>query len=143
MKRCMGLDIGNKTIGVAVSDMLKITAQGLTTIKRESLEKDFEALLKIIKDYNVDTVVSGMPKNMNGTIGPQGEIVKTFMEKFSRKIDLEKIKIEFWDERLTTVAAQRCLIEADVSRKKRKQVVDKLAAVLILQGYLDSKSFKI
>lgn len=143
MKRCMGLDIGNKTIGVAVSDMLKITAQGLTTIKRESLEKDFEALLKIIKDYNVDTVVSGMPKNMNGTIGPQGEIVKTFMEKFSKKIDLEKIKIEFWDERLTTVAAQRCLIEADVSRKKRKQVVDKLAAVLILQGYLDSKSFKI
>lgn len=133
----MGLDIGDKTIGVACSDLMGITAQGITTIRRESKKKDLDELKKIISEQNVYKIVSGLPKNMNGDIGPQGEKVIKFCDILKEELGLE---IEFWDERLTTVAAHRTLIEADVSRKKRKQVVDKLAAVIILQGYLDFKS---
>ncbi|SHH06916.1 Holliday junction resolvase RuvX [Tepidibacter thalassicus] len=136
MKRIMGLDVGDKTIGVAVSDLIGLTAQGIKTIRRQSIKKDLEELEKIIKEKEVDKIIVGLPKNMNGTLGPQGEKVMKFSEKLKQKTNLE---IEFWDERLTTVAAQRSLIEADVSRKKRKKVVDMLAAVLILQGYLDMK----
>ncbi|SHK05658.1 Holliday junction resolvase RuvX [Tepidibacter formicigenes] len=136
MKRIMGLDVGDKTIGVAVSDLMGLTAQGIKTIRRESIKKDLEELENIIKEKDVDKIVIGLPKNMNGTLGPQGEKTIKFSEKLKKKVDLE---IEFWDERLTTVAAHRSLIEADVSRKKRKKVVDMLAAVLILQGYLDMK----
>ncbi|MDR1773851.1 MAG: Holliday junction resolvase RuvX [Clostridioides sp.] len=135
--RIMGLDIGDKTIGVACSDLMGITAQGITTIRRESKKKDLDELKKIISEQNVYKIVSGLPKNMNGDIGPQGEKVIKFCDILKEELGLE---IEFWDERLTTVAAHRTLIEADVSRKKRKQVVDKLAAVIILQGYLDFKS---
>ena len=130
--RIMGLDIGDKTIGVAVSDIMGITAQGVKTIRRESKKKDIEELKNIIKERQVNKIVSGLPKNMNGTLGPQGEKVLKLCELIK--------EIDFWDERLTTVAAERSLIEGDVSRKKRKKVIDMLAAVIILQGYLDSKS---
>ncbi|WFD08809.1 Holliday junction resolvase RuvX [Tepidibacter hydrothermalis] len=134
MKRIMGLDVGNKTIGVAVSDLMQLTAQGVTTVRRKGIKKDLEELDKIIKEKEVSQIVVGLPKNMNGTLGPQSEKVVKFTEKLKTITDLE---IKFWDERLTTVAAERSLIEADVSRQKRKKVIDMLAAVLILQGYLD------
>ena len=133
MKRYMGLDVGDKTIGVAVSDPLGITAQGVTTIKRIGIKKDLEELENIINQYGVDEIVVGLPKNMNNTIGPQGEKVLKFVEKLKDKINKEVI---LQDERLSTVSAQRSLISADVSRKKRKQLVDKVAATYILQTYL-------
>ena len=114
-----------------------ITAQGVKTIRRESKKKDIEELKNIIKERQVNKIVSGLPKNMNGTLGPQGEKVLKLCELIKEETGLE---IDFWDERLTTVAAERSLIEGDVSRKKRKKVIDMLAAVIILQGYLDSKS---
>ena len=132
--RILGLDIGSKTIGVAVSDPLGWTAQGVTTIKRDCYTKDVEAVMKICKEYGVETIVAGMPKNMNGTIGPSGEMVKNLCEQIEKSFDS---KIEFWDERLTTVAAHRAMLEADLSRAKRKKIVDKIAATYILQGYLD------
>ncbi|WP_099192142.1 Holliday junction resolvase RuvX [Tepidibacter mesophilus] len=134
MKRIMGLDVGNKTIGVAVSDLMGLTAQGITTIRRKGIKTDLIELDRIIKEKEVTEIVVGLPKNMNGTLGPQSEKVVKFTEKLKTITDLE---IKFWDERLTTVAAERSLIEADVSRQKRKKVIDMLAAVLILQGYLD------
>ena len=132
--RILGLDIGSKTIGVAVSDPLGWTAQGITTTKRDCYTKDVEAVMKICKEYGVETIVAGMPKNMNGTIGPSGEMVKNLCEQIEKSFDG---KIEFWDERLTTVAAHRAMLEADLSRAKRKKIVDKIAATYILQGYLD------
>ena len=132
--RILGLDIGSKTIGVAVSDLMGLTAQGVTTIKRDCYTKDVEAVMKICKEYGVETIVAGMPKNMNGTIGPSGEMVKNLCEQIEKSFDG---KIEFWDERLTTVAAHRAMLEADLSRAKRKKIVDKIAATYILQGYLD------
>lgn len=134
--RIMGLDIGDKTIGVAVSDLMGMTAQGIKTIKRTSKKNDIEEIKQIIKQKQVNLIVSGLPKNMNGTVGPQGEKVQKFCELIKEETGLE---IEFWDERLTTVAAEKTLITADVSRKKRKNVIDMMAAVLILQGYLDFK----
>ena len=136
--RIMGLDIGNNTIGVAVSDLMGMTAQGITTIKRESKKKDIEAIKDIIKEQNVNLIVSGLPKNMNGTVGPQAEKVMKFCELIKEETKLE---VEVWDERLTTVSAEKMLISGDVSRKNRKKVIDKLAAVLILQNYLDFKKF--
>ncbi len=137
--RIMGLDIGDRTIGVAVSDLMGMTAQGVKTIKRTSKKNDIDEIKNIIKEKNVNLIVSGLPKNMNGTVGPQGEKVKKFCELIKEEIDID---IEFWDERLTTVAAEKTLITADVSRKKRKNVIDMMAAVLILQGYLDRISRK-
>lgn len=134
--RIMGLDIGDKTIGVAVSDLMGMTAQGIKTIKRTSKKNDIEEIKQIIKEKQINLIVSGLPKNMNGTVGPQGEKVQKFCELIKEETGLE---IEFWDERLTTVAAEKTLITADVSRKKRKNVIDMMAAVLILQGYLDFK----
>lgn len=134
--RIMGLDVGDKTIGVAVSDLMGITAQGVKTVKRVGKKKDIEELKTIIKERQVNKIVSGLPKNMNGTLGPQGEKVIKFCELLEQETG---INIEYWDERLSTVAAERSLIEADVRRDKRKKVIDMLAAVIILQGYLDSK----
>lgn len=136
--RIMGLDIGDRTIGVAVSDLMGLTAQGITTIRRESKKKDLAQLKEIIKEKEVDYIVSGLPKNMNGTIGPQSEKVMKFCEFLEKETGL---RIEYWDERLTTVSAEKMLIDGDVSRKNRKKVIDKLAAVLILQNYLDFKKF--
>lgn len=132
--RIMGLDIGDKTIGVAVCDLMGLTAQGVTTVRRVGKKKDIEELKAIIKERQVNKIVSGLPKNMNGTLGPQGEKVLKFCELLKEETQLE---IEFWDERLSTVAAERSLIEGDISRQKRKKVIDMLAAVIILQGYLD------
>ncbi len=134
MKRIMGLDVGDKTIGVAISDPLGITAQGITTIRRKGINSDFVELEKLITEYNVEEIVIGLPKNMNNTIGPQGEKVLKFVEKFNKKFNL---KVILQDERLTTVSAERLLIDADVSRKKRKDVIDKVAATYILNSYLE------
>lgn len=132
--RIMGLDIGDKTIGVAVSDLMGLTAQGVTTIKRVGKKKDIEEIKKIIAEKQVNKIVSGLPKNMNGTVGTQGEKVQKFCELLKEETNLP---IEFWDERLSTVAAERSLIEGNVRRENRKKVIDMLAAVIILQGYLD------
>lgn len=137
MQRLLGLDVGDKTIGVAVSDPLGFTAQGVKTIRRTGIKKDLKEMIEIIEEKNATKIVVGLPKNMNNTLGPQGEKVKKFVEKLKAKIDIEII---YQDERLSTVSATRTLIEADVSRKKRKDVVDKLAAVYILQTYLDTIS---
>ncbi|WIW71736.1 Holliday junction resolvase RuvX [Anaerosinus gibii] len=135
--RILGLDVGDKTIGIAVSDALMITAQGVETIRRTSLERDLKRLQELMAEYETNQLLIGMPKNMNGTIGPRAEFVKAFAELIVDKI--EGTKIIFWDERLSTVAATKSLIAADVSRAKRRKVIDKMAAVFILQGYLDSR----
>lgn len=132
--RILGLDIGTRTVGVAVSDPLGWTAQGITTIKRKNYTEDMNEIKKICDQYGVETIVAGMPKNMNGTIGPSGEMVMEFCERLKSVVN---IKIEFWDERLTTVAAHKAMLEADLSRAKRQKIVDKMAATYILQGYLD------
>jgi putative Holliday junction resolvase len=136
--RYMGLDIGDKTIGVSMSDELGWTAQGLEVIRRkeDSPETDFERLDQLIAEYQVDKVIVGLPKNMNGTIGPRAELCQEFARSLEQRTG---VPIKMWDERLSTVAAERVLIAGDVSRKKRKQVIDKMAAVMILQGFLDSK----
>ena len=135
--RIMALDVGSRTIGVACSDALYITAQGIETIRRTSYEKDFQRIAELIREYEVDTIVVGMPKNMNGTKGERAEKTEAFVEKMQEVISTPVV---FWDERLSTVMAEKSLIAADVSRKKRKEVIDKMAAVVILQGYLDSRS---
>ena len=135
--RIMALDVGSRTIGVACSDALYITAQGIETIRRTSHEKDFQRITELIREYEVDTIVVGMPKNMNGTKGERAEKTEAFVEKMQEVISTPVV---FWDERLSTVMAEKSLIAADVSRKKRKEVIDKMAAVVILQGYLDSRS---
>lgn len=135
--RTMGLDYGEKTIGVAVSDELGWTAQGIEVIRRKNKQADIEALHSIITNYDVNEIVVGLPKHMNGTVGERGEMCIAFAEALKARFDLP---VHLWDERLTTVAAERTLLEADMSRKKRKQVVDKIAAVFILQGYMDSKN---
>ena len=140
MKRILGLDLGQKTIGVAISDPLGFTAQGLTTIRRSNKEKDIEDLRKICEDYKVETIVIGLPKNMNGTIGPSGELAMAFGKLIE---DEFKIEVKFWDERLTTVAAHKAMLEADLSRSKRKKIVDKVSSTYILQGYLDMISRQI
>ena len=135
--RILGLDVGDKTIGIAVSDELFFTAQGVEVIRRTNLEKDFARLSSLVTEYDVDTFVIGLPKNMDGSIGDRGLLVKKFADDLNAVISGKKII--FWDERLSTVAAQKSLIAADVSRAKRKKVIDKMAAVFILQGYLDSR----
>jgi putative holliday junction resolvase len=133
--RVMGLDYGDKTIGVALSDELGWTAQGLEVIRRRTPEHDLERLKEIIAQYDVAEIVVGLPKNMNNSIGPRGEICIAFSEELKQKLH---VPVHMWDERLTTVSATRTLLEADVSRKKRKAVIDKMAAALILQGYMDA-----
>jgi putative Holliday junction resolvase len=134
--RMMGLDLGDATIGVAVSDELGMIAHGITTIRRKSLNYDLDCLKNIIYEKDIKRIVVGLPKNMNNTIGPRGEktleFVKILKENFPEQ------EIEMWDERLTTSAAKRTLIEGNVRRENRKKVIDKLAAVLILQGYMDN-----
>lgn len=136
--RIMALDVGSRTIGIACSDALLMTAQGIETIRRTSLENDFNRLRELISEYEVHELVVGMPKNMNGTKGDRAEKTEEFVEKMKAVIDMP---VTFWDERLSTVMAERQLIAADVSRKKRKGIIDKMAAVVILQGYLDRLQF--
>lgn len=132
--RVMGLDIGSRTIGVAVSDELGMTAQPVKTIRRKSMEEDIQEIKRMIKEYEIGKIVVGLPKNMDGTMGKQAEIVFKWIKTVQDRIHLQMIT---WDERLSTVGASKILLEADISREKRKQVIDTLAAVLILEGYLD------
>lgn len=134
MERIMGLDVGDKTIGIAISDPLLITAQSLKTIKRENIKKDIESIVDIINKYNIKKIVIGIPKNMNNTIGPQSKKVLNFADKLRKRVNLD---IVMEDERLTTIQAEKILIEGDVKRKNRKKIIDKVAATYILQSYLD------
>lgn len=140
--RVMGLDYGSKTMGVAISDALKITAQGIETIYRKDENKLRQTLARIeelAKEYEVEEIVLGFPKHMNNTVGDRAEKSLELKAMLERRTGLPVI---MWDERLTTVEAERTLIESNVRRENRKQYVDKIAAVIILQGYLDSLSMK-
>jgi putative Holliday junction resolvase len=134
--RLMGLDIGSRTIGVALSDELGWTAQGLKTIRRGTMAQDLTELQAIVNTYEVEKVVVGLPRNMDGTLGPQAGKVFDWIKAFRKRISLPVVTR---DERLTTVGATRILLEGDLSRERRKQVVDQVAASLILQGYLDQR----
>ena len=138
--RVMGIDLGEKRVGVAVSDELGWTAQGVKTINNTGKIKDLmEEIKQLAQELNVEKVVVGLPKNMNGTTGPQGEKAIDFADKLARHLGLP---VATWDERLTTVAAERILVSADISRAKRRKVIDKMAAAIILQDYLNAKSSK-
>ncbi|MFB5662163.1 Holliday junction resolvase RuvX [Alteribacillus sp. HJP-4] len=136
--KIIGLDVGMKRIGVAVSDALGWTAQGVETIhiKGNDPRESFNRIRELIDEFEAGSIVVGLPKNMNGTIGPRGEQCKEFAADLNASFQLP---VHLYDERLTTKAAERTLLEADVSRKKRKKVIDKMAAVMILQGYLDQQ----
>lgn len=137
--RIMGLDFGSKTVGVAISDELLITAQGIEIVRRKSENKLRQTLARIeelIAEYQVEKIVLGLPKNMNNTEGVRCEKTIEFQEMLQRRTGLE---VELWDERLTTVAADRAMMEASIRREDRKNYVDMIAATLILQGYLDSR----
>lgn len=135
----VGLDVGSKTIGVALSDEFGWTAQGLTTIKwdESDITSADDELMSIINEHGVEKAIIGLPKNMNGTIGERGEKSKAYAKHVE---EVHNIPAVLWDERMTTMAAERVLLEADMSRKKRKKVIDKMAAVMILQGYLDQQN---
>ena len=135
--RILALDVGDVRIGVAVSDPSGIIAQGLESITRINSKKDIKAVNDLANQHEAGKIVVGLPKMMDGGIGIQAQKVMAFVESLKREIE---IPIVLWDERLTTVSANRVLIEADMSRRKRKKVVDKMAAALILQGYLDSQA---
>lgn len=135
MTRIMGLDVGSKTIGVAMSDPMGWIAQGIKTIRRGPTQDDARDLKKMIEEYDVKKIIVGLPLNMNGTEGPQALSVRRFVEEIAKVIG--DTPVEFWDERLSTVAAERSLLEADMSRAKRKDVINHIAAVYILQGYLN------
>jgi putative Holliday junction resolvase len=130
----MGLDVGDKRIGIAVSDPLGWTAQGHSVLHRTSLQKDLNQLQELCREMEVEKLVVGFPRNMNGTIGPKAQQIEEFARILQEHVNLP---LDFWDERMTTKIAERVLIEADVSRRKRRQVIDKMAAINILQGYLD------
>lgn len=150
----LGLDIGDRRIGIAAADALGLTAQGLPTLERKSLAYDLDYLEKIIQQRQVHTLVVGMPRNMDGSFGPQSEKVKAFIQSLmdhhkkhgaatsetlqnAEAPNNPPLSVIYWDERLTTVAAHRSMLEGDLSRRKRKESVDRISAVLILQGYLD------
>ncbi|MEW6430527.1 MAG: Holliday junction resolvase RuvX [Myxococcota bacterium] len=134
--RAVGLDLGTKTIGLAVSDELGLTAQGLKTLERKSLKKDLAALVELAKDTQADRFILGLPLNLDGTEGPRAVATRKFGDALAKASSLPVI---YQDERLTTVAAQRVLLEGDVSRQKRREVIDQVAATLILQGWLDAQ----
>jgi putative Holliday junction resolvase len=136
--RWMGLDIGQRRIGIALSDPMELFAQGYGVLERgASLNQDLHRLNEIISKETVEGIVVGLPKNMDGSEGFMAEKVRAFSEKMKERFDLP---LFFWDERLSTVAAERVLLEADLSRKKRKQKIDQVAAVFILQNFLDSRN---
>lgn len=138
--RILGLDFGSRTVGVAVSDSLLLTAQGVETIERKDenkLRKTCARIEELVKEYEVSTIVMGLPKNMNNTEGERVEKTKEFGAMLERRTG---IPVVYWDERLTTVAAEQVLMESGVRRENRKAVIDKIAACLILQGYLDHLS---
>ena len=143
--RKIGLDIGDKTVGIAISDPLGYTAQGLMTLERVGIRKDTGKILDLVKEYECDTIVMGLPKKLDGSDSIQTEKVYEFrkmLENKMRSTGIKGIEIVWQDERLTTVMAEKVLIEADLSRQKRKTVIDKQAAVIILQSYLDKKAME-
>jgi putative Holliday junction resolvase len=135
-KRILGLDVGSKTIGVAVSDLLGITAQGLQTIRRQNRRTDLERLRRVIEQYGVSEIVVGYPLRMSGAEGTQAEKMQRFAEQLRQCI---KLPVHLWDERLTSAEANRLLRESEMSIKRRREVVDQLAAVLILQSWMESR----
>lgn len=136
MERYMGLDVGTKTVGVALSDPMFMIATAHKTIKRTNIETDLDEIVKIIDQFSVSKIIVGMPYNMNKTIGPQGQRVMSFVDLLKKRIDNEII---YMDERMTTISANRVLIETNVRREKRKEHIDKIAATYILQSYLDAR----
>lgn len=139
--RKMALDVGDKTVGIAVSDPLNMTAQGIMTLERVGIRKDTGKILGMVKEYDCDTIVIGLNKNLDGSDSVQTEKVyefRTMLENKMRSTGMKGIGVVWQDERFTTVIAERVLIEADMRRKDRKKVIDKQAAVVILQSYLDS-----
>ena len=135
--RAMSLDVGTKTIGIATSDLLWMIANGVETIRRTSVERDFARIGELIKEHEVSTLVVGYPKNMNGSIGERAQICEAFADELRTRFP--QAKVVLWDERLSTVAAEKVLVDADMRRNKRKKIIDMMAAVVILQNYLDSK----
>lgn len=138
--RIMGLDFGSRTVGVAVSDSLLITAQGLEIIRRKEenkLRRTLARIEELIEEYEVEEIVLGLPVNMNATEGVRAELTREFQDKLQRRTGLP---VFLWDERLTTVAADRAMMESGIRRENRKEYVDKIAATLILQNYLDSRT---
>lgn len=138
--RVLALDVGTKRVGVAVSDALGWTAQGLTVLEREPATRFWERLSSLLEQYEVTEIVVGYPKNMNGTVGPRAKEAEAFAEQLRHRF---RLPVRLWDERLSTAAAERSLLAADMSRKKRRRQVDKIAAVFILQGYLDARGARI
>ena len=136
--RTLALDVGTKTIGIAVSDELGITANGITTIQRKSLKEDLSELDILLKEYKPGEILVGVPYQMDGSVSKRGEQILKFADKIKTAF---KLPVVFWDESYSTVHAEEKLIEANMSRKKRKKVIDKVAAVFILQEYLESKRY--
>ena len=136
--RVLGLDVGEKRIGMAISDPMGWSAQPIETLHRTKLEKDLDQIQKWVDHYKAKKIVVGLPKNMNGTVGPQGEDTKEFAELLKNHWNSE-IEFIFWDERLSSRSAERILIEGNVSRKNRKGLIDTVAAVIILQNYMDAQ----
>ncbi len=134
--RILALDVGEKNIGLAVSDELGWTAQGLPTLRRQTKDKDISTIADIVKDKHVTEIVVGMPVNLDGSLGKKAKEITSFLEDLKKKVTSS---IKAWDERLSSVQAEKVMLEADLSRKKRKRKIDKIAAQLILQSYLDSK----
>lgn len=142
MIRFLGLDVGDATVGVAISDPLGYTAQGLENYRRVSVKEDVNHMIDYIEEYHVTKLVVGLPLNMNGSKGPQAEKVEAFVKQIEKKIRYGKridwdVDVVYWDERLTTTQVEKMMITADLSRAKRKSIVDKMAAMVILQSYLD------
>ncbi len=142
--RMMGLDVGDATIGIAMSDPFGIIAQGIENYRRVSLKADVNHLMNYMVEYQVETLVVGLPLNMNGSKGPQAEKVEALVKQIEKKIhyterEMKAVKVVMWDERLSTVQAERMMIDADLSRQKRKSIIDKMAAIVILQSYLDKE----
>ena len=136
MSRIIGLDVGEKRIGVALSDELAIAAHPFTVVVRDGLEKDLRKIEEIVQEYSAAGIVVGLPLNMNGTIGESARRALSFTDSLKKKLP---VSVETWDERLTTVSSEKVLLEADLSREKRKKVIDKVAATLLLQCYLDNR----
>ncbi|WP_217594824.1 Holliday junction resolvase RuvX [Cohnella sp. GbtcB17] len=137
MARIMALDYGDRRTGVAVSDAFGWTAQGVEVIQHKTEDACLRRVVELAAELEAEEIVLGLPKNMNGSVGPRGELCIAFAARLEETL---KLPVKLWDERLTTVAAERALLEADVSRAKRKQVIDKMAAAILLQSYLDSRS---
>lgn len=142
--RILGLDVGDKTIGIAINDMLNITAQGVETYIRENMKADVKYIIDKLQKYKIDILVVGLPKNMNGSLGFQGEKVLNYVKqlekklKYSTNVENNNIKIVLWDERLSTIQAEKVLMDGKVRRENRKKYIDKIAATFILQSYMDS-----